>query len=1001
MDSQNFIRQLPNLYENWGKESVKPKSKRFQQLLTKVTDLTEENLMSLLNFAASCLDAGEIYCEIGTGQGSTLIAALLDHPDCMAYAVDHFSGFELGEEMAATLLEKLQQLNIQEQVFLCNQTFEEFFFYLRELETEDKIGLFFYNGQSDYRSQLLALLLVKPFLASQALLIINNSLLGTSRQAILDFAATNPECQILLEFPRAAFGQGIFILNWNITKPENLSWELFKGMRQESAIQALANLQVVEQPVNSFENLFEEALSLQNQGQFAAAEKRYQELLVEQNQNAQAWMNLGILYVQTQKYAESIEALLKSLEINPANASLYNYLALAFEKTHNLYQAVVACRQLIELEPANFEAYNYLSHLLNQLGENESAEAACRQAIAISPNHFGSYLNLGNLLIEQNQVDQAIEAYQTALELDPTNPDILNNLQIAIEARRNPANHLLSWGNEFYQSGKYRGAIERYQQYLQLEAGNIEIYLALTDCYNQLQLTEEFIKTVEAGINLYPTEGRLHFPLIKTLFLNGRNQEAIACAERASDLLPNDYTFKILRYLAVPIIYQTPDEIDFYRQRFVKGLDALIQETVLDTPESKKSALAGTRTVTNFYLAYQAHNVRDSQCRYGNLLHKIMEANYPNWVEPVSMPPIQPHQKIRVGYLSAYLHSYSGTLWLIGWMSRHDHNNFEIYSYYIGNEPDPITQKFREYSDVFYHIPGDLEAVCQQVISDNLHILVFPEIGMDPPTMQIAGLRLAPVQCTAWGHPVTTGLPTVDYFLSSVLMEAENAQEHYSENLILLPNIGVAYPKPKDILPLTKTRSDFDLPEECILYLCCQAPFKYLPQYDRILAEIALRVPQAQFLFLRGVVLQERLDRAFSAVGLNFKDYCLFRQIPTRPDYLAINLLSDVFLDTFTWSGGNTSLEAIACNLPIVTCAGEFMRGRHADSFLKMIGVTDTIAQTEAEYIDIAVRLGLDIEWRQTIVEKIRINHDNLFDDPVCVEALEAFYKQVVQERLS
>ena len=77
------------------------------------------------------------------------------------------------------------------------------------------------------------------------------------------------------------------------------------------------------------------------------------------------------------------------------------------------------------------------------------------------------------------------------------------------------------------------------------------------------------------------------------------------------------------------------------------------------------------------------------------------------------------------------------------------------------------------------------------------------------------------------------------------------------------------------------------------------------------------------------------------------------------------------------------------------------MRGRHADSFLKMLGVTDTIAQTEAEYIEIAVRLGLDPDWRQEIAEKIRMRHDNLFDDKVCVEALEAFYKQVVQERLS
>ena len=185
-----------------------------------------------------------------------------------------------------------------------------------------------------------------------------------------------------------------------------------------------------------------------------------------------------------------------------------------------------------------------------------------------------------------------------------------------------------------------------------------------------------------------------------------------------------------------------------------------------------------------------------------------------------------------------------------------------------------------------------------------------------------------------------------------------------------------------------------------MIYLCCQAPFKYLPQYDYILAQIALRVPQAQFIFPRGELLRKRLNRAFAKVNLKYEDYCLFMPIPTRQYYITINFLSDVFLDTFTWSGGNTSLEAIACNLPIVTCPGEFMRGLHADSFLKMLGVTDTIAKNEVEYIDIAVKLGLELEWRREISERISQRQDYLFDDKVCVGGLEDFYQEVVRENL-
>ncbi|YAF95884.1 MAG: O-linked N-acetylglucosamine transferase, SPINDLY family protein [Nodularia sp. CChRGM 3473] len=511
-------------------------------------------------------------------------------------------------------------------------------------------------------------------------------------------------------------------------------------------------------------------------------------------------------------------------------------------------------------------------------------------------------------------------------------------------------------------------------------------------------MLEEYFQTLQQGIQVHPTDGRLHFALIIDLRRSGRIQEAITYAENACQCLPDDYTFQILKYLTVPSIYDNPEEINFYRQRYTQGLRELIQQTSLKTPEEKTNALAGIGRLTNFYLSYQAQKDIELQRQYGKLVHEIMAANFPQWVVPLSMPQLQPNQKIRIGYTSHYLHSYSGTLWLTGWLRYCNHENFEIYCYYTGNNPDSVTQQFQEYSDVFHHIPHNLSTVCEQIIADKLHILVFPEIGMNPQTMQMAGLRLAPVQCTAWGHPVTTGLPTIDYFLSSELMEPENAQVHYSEKLILLPNIGVSYPKPY-IPPVVKSRADFQLSDDAVIYLCCQAPFKYLPQYDFIFAEIACRVPQAKFVFLRGKLLQQRLKRAFATVDLDFQDYCVFLTVPERLDYLMINLLADVYLDTFTWSGGNTTFEAIACHLPVVTCPGEFMRGRHSDSFLKMLGVTDTIAENTTEYIDIAVKLGLDPVWRRNVSERISQRQHYLFDDQVCVTGLETFYQQVVEKR--
>ena len=996
MDVQKFIQQLTNFHENGELETVQEKSDQFQQLLEQTNREISVNLMQLLNVAVGCLEPEEMYCEVGTSDGVSLIAALLGHPEQMAYAVSEISDNISLEQ----LVENVQRFNLEEQIIFCNQDFESFLLELREIETDTQIGVYYYQGLSDYRSVLISLLLVRPFLANQAVILVNYSDRDTVQQAIWDFMAAYPQCQILLERSDSIhlnqiLGGEIQALSWNAEQTFNYSVSTFQDQQSQIVIHSIQNLQQFKPEVN-ISKVYDEAIQSHEEKQYEIAEKHYKQFLQWQPNHAEAWHRLSILYYEIEQYLESVQAILKSLEIDESIAVRHYHLGLGLEQLNKFTEAITAYQTAIELDNTLIYAYQNLGNLIKQQGSLAEAETVYRKAIEINPNHWGSYLNLGNILFEQTRFEDAIAIYQTALNLNSEAIVVQENLNIAEAAKNNPAPIYYTFAQQYYQRGKYNEAIQFFQNYLNLQPGEVELYSTLSDCYHQIHQPQEAIKVLQTGTKVHPTSGKLHFSLILKLLRQGETEAAISQAETAFNHLPNDYTFKLLKHLIVPMIYQNSESISYYRKRFEQELQTLINTTRLETPEERESAFWGLSRWTNFYLAYQAHNVVESQKNYGNLVHNIMAANYPNWVQPLAMPKVE--QKIRVGYVSHYLHSYSGTLWLTGWLRFCNHDNFEVHCYYTGNYPDPITQKFREYSDVFYHIPGNFAAVCKQIINDKLHILVYPEIGMDAPTMQMAALRLAPIQCTAWGHPVTTGLPTIDYFLSSQLMEPENAQEHYSETLVRLPNIGVAYPKPKDIPNVTKSRSDFNIPEDAVLYFCCQAPFKYLPQYDYILPEIARRVPNAKFLFLRGTILIPRLERAFAATGLKHENYCIHLRVPERRDYLMLNLLSDVFLDAFTWSGGNTSLEAIACNLPIVTCPGEFMRGRHADSFLKLLGVTDTIAQNEAEYIEIAVKLGLDSAWRQDISQRMSQRQYNLFDDETCVKALEEFYQQVVRD---
>jgi predicted O-linked N-acetylglucosamine transferase (SPINDLY family) len=289
------------------------------------------------------------------------------------------------------------------------------------------------------------------------------------------------------------------------------------------------------------------------------------------------------------------------------------------------------------------------------------------------------------------------------------------------------------------------------------------------------------------------------------------------------------------------------------------------------------------------------------------------------------------------------------------------------------------------------------------ILGDAPHVLIFPEVGMDKVSAQLAAQRLAAVQCASWGHPETSGFPTIDYFISSDLMEPAGAADHYSEQLIRLPNLSIYY-EPAEVAPVAIDRAQLGLRADAVVYWCCQSLPKYLPQFDGVFARIAAEVPDCQFTFIefgggRGVteMFQARLARAFNAVGLSAADHCVFlpRLAPDR--FVAAIGQCDVLLDSIGWSGCNSVLESLVHNLPIVTLAGEMMRGRHTTAILDMMDISETTARTIEEYVSIAGVLGRSAAGRIELSAKIAANKHRVYRDRDCIVALEAFLDRAVR----
>jgi predicted O-linked N-acetylglucosamine transferase (SPINDLY family) len=251
-----------------------------------------------------------------------------------------------------------------------------------------------------------------------------------------------------------------------------------------------------------------------------------------------------------------------------------------------------------------------------------------------------------------------------------------------------------------------------------------------------------------------------------------------------------------------------------------------------------------------------------------------------------------------------------------------------------------------------------------------------------------------------WGHPETTGLPTIDYYLSGEDLEPPGAAANYTEKLELLPRLGCHF-RPIDLAPVYPDAAGAGVDPSAPLLVCPGVPFKYAPQFDRVFPEIARRLGRCQLVFFSHAtrVLSERLERRLQTVfaqnGLDFRRYVRF--VPWQPPAAFLGWLrrADVYLDTIGFSGFNTALYAVQSGLPIVTRDGRFLRGRLASGILKRMGLHDLVAPSEEAYIDLAVRLAGAPDERQAVASRIDSTREALYEDAGTVRALERFLDRV------
>jgi protein O-GlcNAc transferase len=792
-------------------------------------------------------------------------------------------------------------------------------------------------------------------------------------------------------------------------------------------------------------DLFNGALGYQNSGRLAEAELLYGQVLAVEPSHVHSLHNLGNILRETGRASEAVTSYERALAVSPNLVATRSNLAATLQDLGQLDQAISHYQRVLALDPENAEIHNNLGTALQDQGRPEAAASSYRRALALNPDYVDALANLGNACRDQRQFDQAVDHFRRALALDPDHVGILNCLGAALRDigalkdaiahyqralaldPDHPGTHC-NLGLALRDQGHFDQAVAHFLRALELSPDYAEVHNNLALAYHDQGRLGPAVTHFEHALAIKPDYAGAHANLGIALQDQGRLDDAISHFEAALALRP-DFAV-VLHNLAgllqqqgrvdeaasrhrqvlsispdyadarfgvcmaqLPIIYQDAGEIAKRRAAYEDHLRGLSRD--LGQPGAASRLAKGVGSHQPFFLAYQGQNDRDLQALYGSAVCRVMSERYPI---PALAPPPRPEEPVRVGIVSEFFRNHS--VWKLnirGWLSQLDRRQFRLFGYHTGKRRDAATAEAQAFCERFVQGPLPPDLWRETILADMPHILIYPEIGMGPVAAQLAAQRLAPTQCNTWGHPVTSGYPTLDYFLSSELMEPPDGQQHYTERLVRLPNMG-AYYEPVVASSEADGAAEFGWPSTVPAFWCGQSLYKYLPQYDAVFPRIAREVGDCRFVFIEfpsgeyvTALFQERLDRAFAEFGLRASDFVIVLPRLTEDRFSAAIARCDVGLDSIGWTGCNSTLEALVHDLPIVTIPGTMMRGRHTMAMLQMMGVTDTITETLEHYVATAVRLAHDVSWRMSLRNRIAENKSRLYRDKTCISALDEF----------
>lgn len=653
---------------------------------------------------------------------------------------------------------------------------------------------------------------------------------------------------------------------------------------------------------------------------------------------------------------------------DPRHAGALHLLGVLTHQRGRHEEALATIASAIALDPSRAIFHNNQGVVLGTLGRLDEAMAAYREAIRLRPSYADAHSNLGAILHLLHWQDEAVAEFEEALRLRPAHVDDLFNL-----------------GNLQYDQGNAERAIELFERALKLAPNRADIWNNLGTAHGAREAHEHAAQAFRRAVSLNTGSTNVLVNLATALAHQDLIEEAKECYQAASRLSPDDPRWPLYSASLCPAVFHSKRAIERYRADL---------ESVLGTYQGSQ-------------LPWDAAHARDSGCippfnlaHHGNDDRRLRSKFAGLYREAAARPTAcSRSSKHRIGFVVTHPHEGVFIRCAAGLISKLDLERFDPVVLGSVHGIEMLRRSIVHPGATFVAFPDGFPEAAAQIKAAECDLLYHWEVGTDRLNYCLPFARLAPVQCTSWGLQVTSGVPAIDYYISSDLVESPSAEAHYTEALVRLPSLlcyteRVARPSP----PVD--RAEFGLPNDAHLYVCLQRPQKLHPDFDPLLGEILRRDTAGLLILLKGP--SKRIAEALTARLVetlpNVRDRIALFPILDPARYHRLLSLADVVLDPLHYGAGSSAYDIFSYDLPLVTLPGAYNASRYAQACYRQLGLADLVTRSPLEYVETAVQLGTDRAFRDSWVARIAAATPSLFNDINVVRAHEQFFDVAVNK---